>query len=97
MKATAFKILAVSALVLMLAAPVLAAEVEMTIIGEVNDSYQIVTDQGDVYEVADTDVGNDLLNNIGKKVEITGTVADEEGVKTITVASYLVLEEKQKE
>ena len=91
MKKTPVRILAVLVLILMLATPVLATEV--TLIGKVNDSYQIETDQGDVYEVADTEMGNELLNHIGKKVEVTGTVAEEEGVKTITVAVYVVLEE----
>ncbi len=95
MKTKVFRILSVVVLILVLAAPVLAAEVEMTIIGEVNDNYQLVTDQGEVYEVADTDSGNDLLENIGKKVKVTGTVAEEEGIKTITVASFVLLEDKQ--
>ena len=97
MKNTAFRILAVSILVLMLAAPVLAVEVEMTFIGEVTDSYQIVTDMGVVYEVADTDMGNELLEQTGKKVEVTGTVAEEDEVKIIKVTSYVVLEDKQAE
>jgi len=97
MKNTAFRILAVSILVLMLAAPVLAVEVEMTFIGEVTDSYQIVTDMGVVYEVADTDMGNELLDHAGKKVEVTGTVTEEDEVKIIKVTSYVVLEDKKAE
>jgi hypothetical protein len=97
MKKTAVRVLTLSVFVLMLAVPALAVESEMTVIGEVNDNYQLVTDQGDVYEVADTDMGNDLLNNIGKKVEVTGTITEEQGVKMIRVASYVVLEEKQEE
>lgn len=91
MKKISFRILAVLVLTLMLATPVLAAEV--TLIGKVNDRYQIETDQGDVYEVADTDMGNELSELIGQKVKVTGTVSEEEGVKTITVAAYTVLEE----
>ena len=91
MKKTPVRILAVLVLTLMLATPVLATDV--TLIGKVNDSYQIETDQGDVYEVADTDMGNELLNNVGKKVEVTGTVSEELGVKIITVAVYVVLGE----
>ena len=92
MKKTSVGILAVLlGLILVLAAPVLATEV--TVIGKVNDSYQIETDQGDVFEVADTDVGNELLSHIGKKVEVTGTVSEELGIKIITVGVYVVLEE----
>ena len=97
MKKTAFRILALSVLVLMLAAPVLAVEKEMTVIGEVNDNYQVVTDLGVVYEVADTDMGNDMLNHVGKKVKVTGTVTEEDEVQIIKVASYEVLEDKKEE
>jgi len=97
MKTTAFRILAVSVLILMLAVPVLAVEMEVTLIGEVNHNYQIVTDLGDVYEIADTEMGNDLLDNIGKKVEVTGTVTEEDGEKIITVDTFVVLEDKKEE
>ncbi len=90
MKRASIKILAVLVLTLVLAIPVLA--VEMTVIGTVNDISQIVTDEGNVYEVADTDMGNDLLNHPGEKVEVTGTISEEEGVKIIRVAAYMVLE-----
>ena len=33
---------------------------EITIKGEVNDNYQIVTEDGQIYEVADTDKGNEV-------------------------------------
>jgi hypothetical protein len=91
MKKTSIGILVVLILTLILAIPVLATE--MKIIGKVNDNYQIETDQGDVYEVADTDMGNELLSHVGEKVEVTGTVSEEEGVKIIRVAVYIVLEE----
>ena len=97
MKKTAIRILAVSVLVLMLAAPVLAVEKEMTVIGEVNDNYQIVTDLGVAYEVEDTDKGNELLNHVGKKVQVTGTVTEEDEVQIIKVASYVFLEDKKEE
>jgi hypothetical protein len=97
MKKTAFRILAVSVMVLMLASPVLAVEREVTVIGQVNDNYQVVTDLGAVYEVEDTDMGNDLLDHVGKKVEVTGTVTKEDEVLYIKVASYVVLEDKKEE
>ncbi|MBU0986905.1 MAG: hypothetical protein KKH68_06590 [Proteobacteria bacterium] len=65
---------------------------QVTITGKVTDTYQIVTEDGTVYEVADTDMGNDLLNHVGKTVEATGTIAVEEGHNVITVTSYTLLE-----
>jgi len=73
--------------------PVFAGET--TITGMINDTYQIVADNGTVYEVADTDMGNDLLNNVGKTVEVMGEVVEEEGVKVINVKSYKILEKTE--
>jgi hypothetical protein len=65
---------------------------EITIKGEVNDNYQIVTEDGQIYEVADTEKGNDVvLQHIGKIVKISGTIKEsDEGEKIITVISYEV-------
>ncbi len=65
---------------------------EITIKGEVNDNYQIVTEDGQIYEVAGNDKGDEVvLNNIGKIVTITGTIEEsDDGEKIITVISYEV-------
>ena len=61
---------------------------EMTIVGEVNYSYQIRAN-GQVYEVANTSMGDDLvMNHIAEKVEVTGTVEDKKDVKKVTVKSF---------
>ena len=73
--------------------PVFAGEI--TITGTINDTYQIVTEDGTVYEVADTDMGNDLLDHIDKTVEVTGDVVEEEGAKVINVKSYKILEKTE--
>ena len=45
------------------------------------------------YYVADNEKGKELLEHIGKTVEATGTVVeDEEGTKTITVIGFKVIE-----
>lgn len=71
--------------------PALAAE--KTIVGEVNDNYQIVTaDQ--IYEIADTPEGNDLAeNHISAKAKVVGTVEDRDDMKIVTVTSFQVLSE----
>jgi hypothetical protein len=86
-------IVGIFSLILICSNPVFADEI--TITGMINDTYQIVGDNGTVYEVADTDMGNDLLNNVGKTVEVTGAVIEEEGVKVINVKSYKVLEKTE--
>ena len=69
--------------------PVFAAE--MAIVGEVNYSYQIMAD-GQIYEVANTAMGDDLvMNYIAEKVEVTGTVEEKGEMKIITVKSFKVV------
>ena len=60
----------------------------MTIVGQVNYFYQIrANDQ--IYEVANTSMGDDLvMNHIAKKVEVTGTVEDKKDVKKINAKSF---------
>ena len=95
MKKTSLRIIAGIILGMTLAvvfpAPVFADQT--TVIGKVNDSYQIVTEEGVVYEVADTDIGNEMLNHVGKTVEASGLVTEEDGVKVISVISYTVRDE----
>ena len=80
-------------LVALSSSPVLTAD-EETIIGTVNDFYQIVTDDNEVYEIGDSEQGNELVEHVGAIVEATGIVEeDEDGVKTITVTSFVVIEE----
>jgi hypothetical protein len=86
-------IICVFSLILICSDPVFAGEI--TITGTINDTYQIVSDNGTVYEVADTDMGDDLLNHVGQTVEVTGVVIEEEGVKIINVKSYKLLEKTE--
>ena len=52
--------------------PVSAFDV-VTVVGEVNDANQIMSD-GEIYEVDDTPQGDDLVKNyIGKRVKVPGT------------------------
>lgn len=64
-----------------------------TIMGTVNDDYQIVTEDEKVYEVAETEKGDEVVRLVGKKVKVTGTVEESEGTKVITVTAYEVMED----
>ena len=68
--------------------PIGALADEVTLIGEVNDNYQIVA--GDqIYEVTNNSAGDDLvLNYVGRKVKVTGSIKEKNGVKIITVKSF---------
>ena len=66
---------------------------EITIVGEVNDTHQIVAD-GKIYDVAVTPEGDDLVTNyIAEKVMVKGTLVEKEDTKIITVKSFKVVPE----
>ena len=73
--------------------PAIAEPVSVNIVGEINDEYQIVAKDGIIYEIADTELGHDLLKHIGAVVEVTGDVEEEDGVKVLDVKSFEVKEE----
>jgi hypothetical protein len=74
-----------------LAAPVAAKRI--TLIGEVNDNYQIVADNH-IYEVDNNAVGDDLVvNYIAQKVKVIGQLKESDEQKIITVESFEVVEE----
>jgi hypothetical protein len=65
---------------------------EVQTVGTVNDFDQLVSEDGTIYEIDITDAGNSLVEEVGKKVEVTGIIEDLEGVKSISVSSYKVIE-----
>lgn len=70
-----------------------AAAAEITLVGEVNDNYQLYAG-GQIYEVAETPEGDDLvLNYISQKVEVVGTVEEKDDMKIITVLRFKVVPE----
>ena len=70
--------------------PVSAFDV-VTIVGEVNDSNQIVVD-GEIYEVDDTPQGDALVkNHIGQKVKVTGKLRIEGDMRVLEVTEFEVV------
>ena len=68
---------------------------EITVVGEVNYLYQIMADS-QIYEVANTAMGDDLvINYIAKKVEVSGTIEEKGEKKIIIVKSFRVVPEKK--
>ena len=68
----------------------LAAEA-VTIQGQVNEENQLVDQDGTVYKIADTEEGMKVMDMVGEKVEVKGTVQEDMGEKEITVESFSVL------
>ena len=78
-------------LLCLLASPAIAKRV--TLIGEVNDSHQIVADN-EIYDVDDNAAGDDLVtNHIAQKVKVVGQIRESDELKIITVESFEVVEE----
>ena len=75
-----------------LVSPVLADD--QTITGTVvqnGDELSIKTDSGDIM-VGKEGKGAELMNEVNKKVEVTGAVQESDGKKTINVTDYKVVE-----
>jgi len=78
--------------VTMLIASASYAADEVTIVGFVFSSEGIIrTADGQEYTIAIDEMGVDLIAEDGKKVEVQGTVEEEEGKKIINVKKYTLV------
>lgn len=80
-----------------LADETVAADETVTVVGKVNDEYQLVTAEGKVYDLGAIEESEDVLDKLveeeGKKVSVEGIVEmDGEGGSTLYVVSYEVVE-----
>ena len=81
------------AIIILVAAIVPAMAGEVTLIGQVNDNYQLVAN-GQVYEIADTPSGKELAEDyIDAKVKVTGTIEEINEMKTIAVKKFELIPE----
>jgi hypothetical protein len=74
-----------------LAASYVVAET-ITIIGTVTEAYYLETDLGDQYEIGTSEKGDELLNYVGQKLQVKGTLIEEDEVKIIDVISFKLIE-----
>lgn len=67
----------------------------VTIEGIVNGAAQIVTDDGEAYDLDQkTDLGKTVAELVGARVLVTGVVEETERNRTITVDKFLILDEE---
>lgn len=83
-------------LIAFLSFPATSAE-QKTITGTVNDSYQIETDDGTVYDVVENEKGDEVAEQVGMRVRVTGTVMEDEDQRSINITSYTVMGETNTE
>ena len=86
-------VVVVMAFTILLSGPAAADPSVVTVVGEVNDQYQIIDQDGITYEIADTELGNEVLQRIGAVVEVTGDLTEQDGVKVLDVITFKVKEE----
>ena len=66
----------------------------VVISGTVTDGFELDTDDGLLLGIAPNDKGNELaFEHVGRRVEVTGTLMEDEGYQLISVESYRLLEE----
>jgi len=82
-----FLALGVLSIAALLAARAIPSEM-LTIVGTVNGDFQIVTEDGQVYEVAENKLGDEVVNLVRKKVRVKGRVEAEKGEKVITITAF---------
>mgnify|MGYP001822215326 FL=1 len=66
---------------------------EVSISGVISEDGQLVDDDGIAYDIADNDEGNEVMEMVGHKVAVKGTVMETEGTKIITISSFKIIEE----
>jgi len=64
----------------------------VTITGRINTDYEIVTDEGQTYQIVENLKGKEVVELIDRKVRITGTIRKEGAEKKFRVSSYEVLD-----
>jgi len=85
-------IIAVLTVAVMALAPSAALWAEnVTIYGKINDSYQIESDDGRIYEIGDTEEGQNALDHIGRHLQISGDVEEEDGADVVYITAFIVL------
>jgi predicted porin len=68
------------------------AQKAVTVVGTVNAAGQIEGQDGKIAEIAVDEKGSRLLQMVGKKVNVTGTVDEKDGTRIITVQEFQVSE-----
>jgi hypothetical protein len=69
-----------------------AVAAETNVVGVITEDGAIETAAGEYIEVADTYEGNEMLEHVGQTVEAIGEITEVDGVRTLSVSSYTIIE-----
>lgn len=64
---------------------------EIMISGTINNNHQIVDRGGQVFSIAHTQEGKELVSHVGMKVQVKGSVVEREGKRWITILHYEIV------
>lgn len=59
---------------------------------QVTEDNQVMDEAGNVFDILETEAGNEVVELVGQKVEIQGTLVEDQGNKAITVESFRIIE-----
>lgn len=84
-------IIVMTVLTLMFAVNIGIAAEPVTLKGQVTEENQLMTEDGEFYDIGGTEEGEQLMEMVGEKVEVRGTLIDNEDTKEIQVESFTVV------
>ena len=67
------------------------AQDTVIITGRVNGDYQIITEKDEVYEIGENSKGDELVQLVGRIVEVKGHIIHEEDYLVIMATDYKVI------
>lgn len=72
---------------------IVVAGPEVSILGMINEDGQLVDNDGMAYDIAESEEGNEVMEMVGQKVTVKGSVMEADGTKIITITSFEIMEE----
>ena len=72
---------------------IVVAGSEVSILGMINEDGQLVDNDGMAYDIAESEEGNEVMEMVGQKVTVKGSVMEADGTKIITITSFQIMEE----
>ena len=66
---------------------------EVSVTGVINEDGQLVDNDGMAYDIAENEEGNEIMEMVGQKLTVKGTVMEADGAKIITVNEFKLLDE----
>jgi hypothetical protein len=74
-------------------AGVAAAGDDMRVVGTIGEDNTITDEAGNIYQIVESEKGDEIIEYAGEKVEIMGTVEEaDDGSKTIMINDYQLVE-----